>query len=240
MASSALASYELCLEGDLLVGHLVRVDLLAGGVLLKPQALGLGCPLLGVGRGTRAQVVDILRRDVLRGLGVCLVHDLGQHLGVLQHGAGAQHVVVPGVVLAVGLEDGLAQAVEKVLVLDVGVGVVDEDARLHVTLGVDVAEHAAAGDAATHVLAVVLEVHREDGLAAGDATHLTDAVQHVLALLDGGHEVGVGALPHRHVVEVPGPAGTLVDDEVEVLVGRDRLDVGAGVGRGGTKELARV
>jgi hypothetical protein len=101
-----------------------------------------------------------------------------------------------------------------------------------------VAEHAAAGDAAAHELAVVLEVHREDGLAALVAADVADAVQHVLALLDGGHEVGVGALAHGHVVEVPGPAAALVDEHLEVLVGGDGLGVGARVGGGGAEEQA--
>jgi hypothetical protein len=61
-------------------------------------------------------------------------------------------------------------------VVDVGVGVVDEDAGLHVAAGVDVAEHAAAGDAAADELAVVLEVHGHDGLAALVVAHLADAV----------------------------------------------------------------
>ena len=137
---------------------------------------------------------------------------------------------------AVGLEDGLLQALEPAVVADVHVGVVDEDTGLHVATGVDVAVDAASRDAAAHILAVVLEVHGEDGLAALDAADLADAVQHVLALLDGGHEVGVGALPHRHVVEEPGPAAALLDDEVEELVARDALRVLARVGGGGAVE----
>ena len=114
----------------------------------------------------------------------------------------------------------------------------DEDAGLHVAAGVDVAVRTAAGDAAAHVLAVVLEVHGEDGLATLDGTDLADAVEHVLALLDRGHEVGIGAVADGHVVEVPRIAAALGDDQVHELVGRDALDVGAGIAGGRAVEQA--
>ena len=166
------------------------------------------------------------------------MNHLGQNLRVLEHGAGAQHVVVPGPVGAVLLEDGLLQALQPALLVNVGVGVVDEDAGLDVATGVHVAEHATASDAAADELAVVLEVHGHDGLAALVVADFADTVDHVLALLDGGHEVGVGALAHGHVVEVPGPERALLDEHVVVLVRGDSLDVRAGVRRGDAKRDA--
>ena len=62
--------------------------------------------------------------------------------------------------------------------MDVGVGVVDKDARLHIAGGVDVGILATAGNAAVDVLAIVLEVDAEDGLAAGVAADLAYTVDH--------------------------------------------------------------
>ena len=146
------------------------------------------------------------------------MHDLGQDLRVLKHRARAQHVGVPRVVLAIGLEDRLLQALEQRLVLDVGVGIVDEDARLHVSPGVDVAKDAPSRYTAADILAVVLEVHGKDRLPTGNATHLADTMEHVLTLLDRWHEVGIGALSHRHVVEVPCKASPFGDDGIKVLI----------------------
>ena len=183
-------------------------------------------------------MVDVLGRHVLGALGVRLVDDLRQDLRVLEHRAGLEHVVVEGVVTAIRLENRLLEALEQRLLLDVGVGIVDKDAGLHVAARVDVAIHAAAGDAAADVLAVVLEVHGEDRLAAGDAADLANALEHIGALLNGRAEVDRGALADGHVVEVPGPAAALLDDLVEVLVGAYHLGVRAGIGRGGTVEQA--
>ncbi len=207
-------------------------------MLLEPQLLGALLPALGVDRGAGTEVIDILGRHVLGALGVGLVDDLRQDLRVLEHRAGLEHVVVKGVVTTICLEDGLLEALEQRLLLDVDVGVVNKDAGLHVAAGVDVAIHTAAGDAAAHVLAVILEVHGKDRLAALDGADLADALEHVLALLDGRAKVDRGALADGHVVEVPGPAATLLDDLVEVLVGADHLGVGAGVGRGRAVEQA--
>ena len=160
------------------------------------------------------------------------MHDLRKDLGVLEHRARTEHIVVPGPVSTVCLEDRLLEALEERLVVDVRIRVVDEDAGLDIAASGDVAEDAAARNAATDELAVILEVHCHDRLAALVVTHLADAVQHVLALLERRHEVGIGTLAHRHVVEVPCPERALLDDEVVVLIGSDRLDVVPCVGRG--------
>ena len=62
----------------------------------------------------------------------------------------------------------------------VHVGVVDKHAGLHIALGVDVEIPPAAGDAAAHVLRVILEVHGEDGLRAAEGP---DVLIHLRALL---------------------------------------------------------
>lgn len=60
---------------------------------------------------------------------------LGQAIGVFQHRAGAQQVIVEGLAPAVLQEERLAQAIQKALFADVRAGVVDEDAGLDVARG---------------------------------------------------------------------------------------------------------
>ena len=73
------------------------------------------------------------------------------------------------------------------------VGVVDEHAGLHVAGGVDVEIVPAAGDAAAHVLRVVLEVHAEDGLGLPE---LADALDRRSSRCSGvGSSSGTASLP---------------------------------------------
>jgi hypothetical protein len=62
------------------------------------------------------------------------------------------------------MNSGERSSLQQGLLADVGVGVVDEHAGIHIAVGVDVEIAAAAGDAAAHILRVVLEVHGEQGL----------------------------------------------------------------------------
>ena len=202
------------------------------GVGLGPQLVGGGLPVVGVGVGLGGQVLHGLGRLRIGGVGAGLIDDLLDALGVLQHGAGPQHVVIEGLVVMVGHEQRGLQALQQGLLVDVGVGVVDEHAGIHVAVGVDVQVAAATGDTTAHVLAVVLEVHGEDALGL---THGTDAVIDLLTLLGSGHQLGSGIVAHGHVVEEPHEVGTQVDDLVVELLAGDVLVVDTGVAGGDTE-----
>ena len=120
-------------------------------------------------------------------------------------------VVVERLALVIFLEQGLLQALQQALVVDVGVGVVDKDAGLHIAGRVDVGVLTAAGNATVDVLAIVLEVDAEDGLAAGVAADLAYTVDHIFTLLGVQHQVDVGPVTDGHVVEVPVEAHTVAD-----------------------------
>ena len=92
------------------------------------------------------------------------LHDFPELLRVLQHGAGAQMIVIEGLTVVIGHEDGTAHHIQQAHVPDIGVGIVDEHAGVAVAVGVDVQIPPSAGDTAADILAIVLEVHSEDGL----------------------------------------------------------------------------
>ena len=117
-------------------------------LFLRPELLGAGLPVFGILGALAAQVLGRLGGLQVRGLGPGLPDHPLQNLGILQHGAGPQVVAVEGLAFAVLQEEGLLQTLQKALLPDVGAGVVDEDAGLHVARGVDVAVDAAAGHAA--------------------------------------------------------------------------------------------
>ena len=88
------------------------------------------------------------------------MHHLAQKLGVFQHRAGTQVVFIEGLAVVVGHEERAAENIEDAAVVDVGVGIVDKDARLCIARRIDMEIVASACDASAHKLAIVLEVHR--------------------------------------------------------------------------------
>ena len=116
-------------------------------------------PVGSVALALFSQVLDAFRGLQVGAVGTGLVHHLFQQLGVFQHRAGTQMVLVKGLTVVVSHEQRAVQNFLNRLVVDFGVGVVDEYAGLGVTGRVDVEVVAAAGDAAAHELAIVLVVH---------------------------------------------------------------------------------
>ena len=162
-------------------------------------------------------------------MGAGAVHHLGELAAVLVDGARAQQVVVERLLAVVLHEQGRAQRIEQRDLADVGVGVMGENARVHIALRVDVQVAAPAGNTAAHELAVVLEVEREQGLGLA---HLTDETVQVLTLLGVGHQARGRVHANRHVREYPGEQRALVDKVVEVLLGSDGIPVLGSVAAG--------
>lgn len=88
----------------------------------------------------------------------CSLHHVPELFGVLQHGARPEHIVVEGLAVVVGHEQGALIGVQQPVFPDIGIRIVDEGAGLDIPVGVDVEIALAPGDAAPHELTVVLEV----------------------------------------------------------------------------------
>ena len=181
--------------------------------------------------------------DAFRGLQVGavstgLVHHFFQQLGVFQHRAGAQMVLVEGLTVVVSHEQRAAEDLQNAAVVDVSVGIVDKHAGFCVTGRVDVEVIAAAGNAAAHELAVVLEVHGVERDIAGFTAQIADALDHVLALLGRGHQLRSCLVAHGHVVEVEAEVCALIAEETHELIAGNGFDVVAGVADGGAEQDA--
>ena len=166
------------------------------------------------------------------GMGAAALDHFGQKLGVFQHGAGPQVVAVKGLTLAVFQKQRLLQALQEALFPDIGAGIVDKDAGLHITCRIDMAVDAAAGHAAARKFTVILEIDAVKLLAAGHAADLTHTVFHVGALLGGQQQVGGGAHADRHIVEVPRKDAALADEQIQKFIAGDGLVVFGGVADG--------
>ena len=116
--------------------------------------------------------------------------------------------------------------------MDIGIGVVDEHARLCITGRVDVEVVASAGNAAAHELAIVLEVHRVERDIALFRAQIADAVDHIFTLLRGRHQFGRCVVAHGHVVEVEAEVCALLTQETHELIVGNSFDIIAGVADG--------
>ena len=99
-------------------------------MLLDPDAVSGRSPLVSVGAAAAENIVRRFRLLHIGAVGAGTPDHLTQQLGVLEHRAGAQVVVVEGLALVVLLEQRLLQALQQALVVDVRVGVVDKDLSL--------------------------------------------------------------------------------------------------------------
>ncbi len=110
-------------------------------------------------------------------------------------------VLVEGLAVVIAMNSGLCRHLQQAPVMDVGIGIVDEHAGLHVAVGVDVEIVAAAGDAAAHKLAVVLEVHGVERVAA---SRRRSRMRSIIAsrAAPGWASAPAGVVAHGHVVEV--------------------------------------
>ena len=107
-------------------------------MFLSPDAVSRRGPLVGVGLAEAEDIAGGFRLLHIGAMGAAAFDHLAQQLGVFQHRAGTQMVVVERLALVIFLEQGLLQALQQALVVDVGVGVVDKDAGLHIAGRVDV------------------------------------------------------------------------------------------------------
>ena len=80
---------------------------------LPPQLVRLGLPAGGVLFALVAEMIHRLRGLQVRGVSAGLLDHLAQKVGILQHGAGPQMVVVEGLAVVVGHENGRLQPLQQ-------------------------------------------------------------------------------------------------------------------------------
>ena len=142
--------------------------------------------MFGIGLTFGAEMFYRFRGLHVCRFGACPFDHIDEGLGIFQHRAGAEVIMVEGLSFGIFLEQGLLETGDEVLVVDVGTRVVDKDARFDVAVGVDMAVIAAASDTAINELAIVLEIDGENGFAALYAADFTDTPYHISTLFRCG------------------------------------------------------
>ena len=82
-----------------------------------------------------------------------LLHHLPKHFGIFQHGTGAQMILVKGLPIMIGHENGGFQRLQQRHVPNIGVGIVNEHAGVHVAIGIDMEIPPPACNASAHEFA---------------------------------------------------------------------------------------
>ena len=78
---------------------------------------------------------------------------------IFKHRAWAEHIVVKRHIIVVCHEYGALQAFKQCLFPDIGVRVMDENAGIHISVGIDMEISPSACNAAAHIFRVILKIH---------------------------------------------------------------------------------
>ena len=130
-----------------------------------------------------AEVVCTFRRLQICGLCPRLSNQLWQNVRILQHRTRPERILVKWLAVVISHKDRRMQNLQQLLFFDVGIGIVDEYARLRISVCVDMEVVPATSDTAAHIFAVVLEVKAEQTFAADHISDLPDAMIHKDPLL---------------------------------------------------------
>ena len=158
-----------------------------------------------------------------------LFDHLPQKLRIFKHRTRTQMIAVEGLALVVHHKQGTLEDLQDALIMDVGIGEVDEYAGLRVAAGIDMEVVSSSGDAAAYILAIVLEVHGIELDIALIAADIADPVDHVLSLLRCRHKGGNRVLSDRHIVEIETELGAFFLQQMEEIIAGYRFHVLAGV-----------
>ena len=112
---------------------------------------------------------------------------------------------------------------------NIGVGIVNEHARLNVARGIDVEIVSAAGNTAADIFGVVLEVHDENRFAGFRVADFPKPVIHKFTLLGGGDQFFVRVVPDRHVVKAKRIFRAFFNNHVDKRVAGDIFEIFARV-----------
>ena len=114
-----------------------------------------------------------------------------------------QMIAVEWLIIPVCHKQGLPERIQQRDFPDIRAGIMDEYARLHIAVGIDMAIVPSACNAAAYKLSIILEVHGIDWLATFHCPDFPYPVVHVLSLLLRWKKFRRRIVSHRHIMEEP-------------------------------------
>ena len=99
--------------------------------------------------------------------------------------------------------------------MDIGTGIVNENAGLHIPVGIDMTIVFTPGNTAADKLPVILKIHQENRFSPLKGPHLPNSVIHIFPLLRCRKQFRRRIISHRHIVEEPGKGNALFYKEIQ-------------------------
>ena len=161
-----------------------------------------------------------------------LFYNLGQPARIVQGRTWTEHIVVPWLVVMVSHEQRRLIRFQQSFFPDIRIRIVDKRAGLNVSVGVDMAVAAPAGNASAHILSVIPEIHRKNRLCPAI---LPDPVVHHLTLFCRRHQLLHRAFSHRHVSKEPGKFRAHADHLVKIFFASDNFGICGSIAAGNAK-----
>ena len=110
--------------------------------MAAPQLFGAGRPIFGVRHTLVTEMVGAFGRLHIGGTRTRFADNSSQLFGIFKHGTRAQVVLVERLAIVVRHEERRLQDFEQCFFANVGIGIVDEHARVGVAVGVDIQVYA--------------------------------------------------------------------------------------------------
>lgn len=191
-------------------------------MVFVPETVSVDFPCFCGIKALIGKCLDILRVGEVSGVGAGQLDHTGQAARVIKQRAGAQMILVERLIFMVLHEQRPFVSLQKGLLVDVGIGVVDKGAGLNVAAGIDVQVVTASCDTSLDVLAVIPEIQGKQRLGTPESA---DLMIHVLTLVRGGHELGHCVHAHGHVGKEPAKFTALFDHGVKIRLTADDIGI---------------
>ena len=184
--------------------------------MAAPQLFGAGRPIFGVRHTLVTEMVGAFGRLHIGGTRTRFADNSSQLFGIFKHGTRAQMVLVEGLPVVVRHKQRRTQYFKQRFFPDVGIGIVYENARIGIAVGVYVEIPSPTRDTAADIFAVVLEIHRKHRLCR---TYLADTVIHILTLCGCRKQPRHGIVADGHIVEIPHEFSAPLHHLIAVFIG---------------------
>ena len=176
-----------------------------------------------------------LRRLKVCGVSLCTCHHLPQLFRILQHRAGTQHILIERLTVVVCHHHGRLQRFQQCFLANIGIGIMDENTGINITVGINMEVTASACNTAAHIFRVILEIHGKQRLRG---PVMADTAVGFRSLLRCRHQFRGRIISHRHIVKIPDKVGPHIDQAVKKLLRSNGFKVCAGVaGRNSIEQL---
>ena len=141
-------------------------------------------------------------------------------------------IAVEWLIIPVCHKQGLPERIQQRDFPDIRAGIMDEYARLHIAVGIDMAIVPSACNAAAYKLSIILEVHGIDWLATFHCPDFPYPVVHVLSLLLRWKKFRRRIVSHRHIMEIPGKPAAFFYNQIQEFIRSHRINILARIADG--------